>query len=458
MNNESLRKAKYSDIIKYAFGGLGSNLPFMLIMMYMTFFYTDVFGISPFAASGLMLTARLIDAVTDPLMGMIADNTRSKLGRFRPYLLFGAPFLGLSVFLLFTTPSLTPGQKIVYAYVVYIAYSLLSTVCNIPYHSLTAVLSEEPSQRTLIVTWKQGMAIFPSLLISFALPIVSAFGAGTTSVFGWSVLGGITGVCTTLSFLICAWGGKPYDTMERVAVSKNASANKNFFSDLKMIFKNFPLIMLLIAFGTDLLAASFSSAVNTYYFKYVLHQEAWIPVVSVCSLISSVLSIALTFPLSQRFGKKAVIWWTSLLAIVPNVLLLFIQNPALALLCVILTSYGLVSGIAGILGWAMLPDCVDWGEYTFKKRLDGLTTSTMTFINKLASAVAGSAALAILGSLGYVANQEQTQTVCTAIIVMRFALPILGHIASVIALHFYELTEPKVREISLQLSNRRNDE
>ena len=114
------KKAGALDIIKYGFGGIGSNIPFMLAMSYLTFFYTDIFGISSIAVAGLMMVARLIDAFTDPIMGMIGDRTRSKLGRFRPWIIFGAPVLGFSVFLIFYAPDLAPNLKLVYAYVTYI--------------------------------------------------------------------------------------------------------------------------------------------------------------------------------------------------------------------------------------------------------------------------------------------------------------------------------------------------
>lgn len=104
----------------------------------------------------------------------------------------------------------------------------------------------------------------------------------------------------------------------------------------------------------------------------------------------------------------------------------------------------------------MLPDCVDWGEYALGKRVDGLTTSTMTFMNKLSQAIAGSAAMAVLGVAGFVANQEQTQTVCNIIVILRFLMPALGSLASVISLYFYELTEPRVREISVELAAKHN--
>lgn len=125
-------------------------------MSYLTFFYTDIFGIDTYIVSFLMLISRFIDAFTDPMMGILGDHTKSKMGRFRPWIILGAPVLGLLIFLLFTAPDLSTNMKVVYAYEVYIAYSLASTVVNIPYHALTPVLSQDPQQRTVIVTWKQG--------------------------------------------------------------------------------------------------------------------------------------------------------------------------------------------------------------------------------------------------------------------------------------------------------------
>ena len=137
--NQKYEKAKFSDVFKYSFGGLGSNLAFFLVMSFLTFFYTDIFGISSYVVATLMLISRFIDAFTDPIMGMLGDNTRSKMGKYRPWIIFGAPVLGVLIFLLFTAPEMSPTMKVVYAYVIYILYSLASTVVNIPYHALTPV-------------------------------------------------------------------------------------------------------------------------------------------------------------------------------------------------------------------------------------------------------------------------------------------------------------------------------
>lgn len=175
--NQKYEKAKFSDVLKYSFGGMGSNLAFFLVMSYLTFFYTDIFGISSYVVATLMLVSRFIDAFTDPIMGMLGDNTRSKMGKYRPWIIFGAPVLGLLVFLLFTAPEMSATMKVVYAYVIYILYSLASTVVNIPYHALTPVISKDPQQRTVIVTWKQGMGTVSQFIITIlALPLVELFG------------------------------------------------------------------------------------------------------------------------------------------------------------------------------------------------------------------------------------------------------------------------------------------
>lgn len=206
MNENRYAKAAFRDIVKYSFGGIGSNLAFLIVMSYLTFFYTDIFGISTLTVASLMLISRFIDAFTDPFMGMLGDHTISKMGKYRPWIIYGAPLLGVFVFLLFTAPALSPTMKVVYAYVIYIMYSLVSTVVNIPYHSLTPVMSEDPQQRTVIVTWKQGMSVIPQFIITiWALPMVDYFGGGKQ---GWAIYGALIGIATTISFWICAWGGE----------------------------------------------------------------------------------------------------------------------------------------------------------------------------------------------------------------------------------------------------------
>ena len=443
-------KAKFSDVVKYSLGGFGGNLGFFLTMSYLTFFYTDIFGISSMVVATLMLMSRFIDAFTDPLMGMIGDHTRTKLGKFRPYIIFGAPILGIVIFLLFTAPNMSANMKIVYAYVIYIAYSLASTVVNIPFQSLTPVMSEDPYQRTVIVSWKMGMGVLSQFVITvLALPLVELFGGGKQ---GWAIYGALIGILTTISFWICAWGGKPYDVCDMTEKKKK----ENPLKDLVCLAKNKSMLMLMIAFGTDVLANATYSAVNVYYFKYVLHREDLVAAASMAILVGGLVLLPFLPALSKKRGKKKLDWIGSLFSIIPLVVTLFNPTPGVTVLMTAMAAYGVFARIPGNLGWAMLPECSDFAEWKFNKRVDGLMTSSLTFINKFGMALGGFIASFFLGLVGFVANQEQPQAVINMIVFLRFGMPVLGYVASLISMAFYELTETKYAQIRADLDARHN--
>lgn len=446
--NQKYEKAKFSDVLKYSFGGLGSNLAFFLVMSYLTFFYTDIFGISSYVVATLMLISRFIDAFTDPLMGMLGDNTRSKMGKYRPWIIFGAPVLGLLIFLLFTAPEMSATMKIVYAYVVYILYSLASTVVNIPYHALTPVLSQDPQQRTVIVTWKQGMGTVSQFIITImALPLVELFGGGKQ---GWGIYGALIGILTTVAFWICAWGGKKYDKVDEAAPKEKFDFKEN----IQLITKNKPMLMLMIAFGTDVLANATYSAVNMYYFKYVLNRVDLVAPVATAILVGGIISLPFLPVLSKVLGKKRLYWFGSLLSIIPLAVMWIKPTAPVMILMSMMGAFGFMSRIPSNMGWAMLPECSDYAEWKCGKRGDGLLSSSLTFINKFGMAIGGFIASFFLGLVGFVANEDQSQTVLNMIVFLRFGMPILGYIASLISMYFYEITNEKYEEIRKDLDAR----
>ena len=448
--NQKYEKAKFSDVLKYSFGGMGSTLAFFLVMSYLTFFYTDIFGISSYVVATLMLVSRFIDAFTDPIMGILGDNTRSKMGKYRPWIIFGAPVLGLLVFLLFTAPEMSATMKVVYAYVIYILYSLASTVVNIPYHALTPVISKDPQQRTVIVTWKQGMGTVSQFIITIlALPLVELFGGGKQ---GWAIYGALIGILTTVSFWICAWGGKKYDKVDET-VSKEKF---NFKENIQLITKNKPMLMLMIAFGTDVLANATYSAVNMYYFKYVLGRVDLVAPVATAILIGGIVSLPFLPFLSNLLGKKRLYWFGSLLSILPLAVMWIKPTAPVIILMSMMGAFGFMSRIPSNMGWAMLPECSDYAEWKYGKRGDGLLSSSLTFINKFGMAIGGFIASFFLGLVGFVANQDQSEVVLNMIVFLRFGMPILGYIASLISMHFYEITSEKYEEIRKDLDKRQN--
>lgn len=370
------------------------------------------------------------------MMGMIADSTKSRFGRYRPYLLFGAPVLGLTIYMLFASPNLPEGARVFWAYFAYILYSLASTVCNIPYHSITPVMSDDPNQRTTVVTAKQAMNIPASLFVSvLCLPLVSFFGDGQV---GWRRYGLVTAIITVLAFWICAWGAKKKDTMDLVPVKAEKTPIKD---QLKLIFANKPLVMLLIAFSTDQFAAAAASAVNVYYFQYYLGRKDLVSFAAMYTIAVNLLMYFLIPVLSKKLGKKTLYIASTAAVIVPYAIMFFLPPSAVwGVIALTVVATGIAT-ITGTLGWAMLPDCVEYGQWKLGIRGEGIISASLTFSNKIGMALGGSITGILLGVFGYVAGAEQTPQVLMALRVMKFVFPILGYIASLISMHYYTITD-----------------
>lgn len=438
---KTMRKAKISEILKYGLGGVGSNVAFMLVMAYLMFFYTDVFGINAAAVGGLFFVTRFIDAITDPMMGMIADRTRSKYGKFRVWVLFGAPLLGLTVAMMFAAPDLSPTGKLIYVYVTYIAYSLISTIVNIPYHSLTPVLSQDPDQRTVIATTKQLLGQFGNAFVTIgAIPLVTMLGGGARA---WQIYGIASGIIIVIAFYFCAWGAKNHD-VSNVVTKESTSENKpklTFKKQMALILKNRALLMLMIAFGTDMIAFAAANATNIYYFTYAVKRPDLIPVIGLFALVIGV-PITFTIPsLSKRFGKKRLFTIASTTLIAISSWLFFIPFENSTLILVQAAILAAVSPFTGVIGWAMLADCVEYGEWVTGIRGEGTVSSQLTFVNKLGMALGGILAGMMLSAVGYVAGGEQSASVLRAIVGIKALLPAAGYVCSVIAMFFYPITK-----------------
>lgn len=449
-NNVNLKKKPdYLNIGKYAMGGVGFSMTNVIVMSYLTFFCTDIFGVSSMTVAGLMLVTRIIDAITDPIMGFVADHTRTKHGRYRPYLIYGTPVLGVLIYLLFSAPDLSATMKVVFLYIVYIGYSLAFTVVGIPFTSLVPVLAKDSTERTMVVSWKNVMIqVGRFFMTTFALPIVEIFGGGAT---GWGRFGAMVGVIITLCFWCVAWGLKRYDTID-LAVDK---PKVNMLKEMHLITKNKPLIMLMLAFGTDMIANSALMAANMYYFKYVLGRVDLVPITATALTITGVFSnLAIPF-LTRKFGKKKLYWWGSFFSMIPLAVLFIKPVVPSSAIIVLFILFGLISTIPSALAWAMLPDCVDYVEYITGINGNGVVSSTFSFMNKLCGAVGGFLVSYLLGIFGFIANETQTQTVLFVIVFLRFGTPILGYIASLISMHFYELTDERNLEIRRALDERK---
>ena len=452
-----LKKARLVDMILYGFGGIGANIPFIFMGAYLSFFYTDIFGLAPAIVSALMLGSKIVDAVIDPFIGALADRVVTKFGKFRPFVMFGAPVMGLSIFMVFSTPDLDPNAKVLYACAAYIFYVVASSFVVIPNNSIANLMSADPKQRATVQTFKQGMAAIPQFMSAMALPLVDLLGGGTA---GWSNYGIVMGIATCVVFWICTMGSKNYDTYElaREETTGDKSERKSagdVVRDIAKTFKNKEMLLLIGAFCTEMTCFTLQNTMNMYYFTYVLGHKDWVATVSSVGVIVGIIG-TITVPFFTRvWGKKRSFQVFVALTILPNLLMLFVPSPELALITVAMSSYSFTSRIVIVFAWSMIPDVVDYGEYTTGVRSNGLTQASVQLMNQLGQALGGSIPVMIIGALGYVANRAQTPEVLGAIVALRWGVPCVFNLISFIFIRFYGLTDERAAEIGAKLQERR---
>ena len=430
-------------LVGYGLGDFGINLYFISVMTYLLYFYTDVFGITAAAASGVFLVARVIDAVTDPVMGMLAERTRTRLGRMRPYLLYGAVPLGIISVLTFTVVEGSDTFKLWWAYTTYIVFGLLYTLVTIPYAALTASLTTDSHERTRLSTVRMACAFSGGYAVSVGMfPLVERFETPAEGFF-WVMLG-FAVVATLLIWL--TYGG----TEERV---QPPPKQKLAFSDsLRAVFRNPPLLVVMVLFCGGMLSFTVRQAATVYFFKYNLNRPDLIDDFFAVTLGAMILGLVSVPWLARKLGKAR--------AIIAGSVLTFA-----GLLGLYLTPYGEIQTIfvcgviialgatpIAVLGWAMIPDTVEYAQWRHGVRADGAVFSFASFFQKLAKAIGGAGVAAFLGAAGYMANTEQNEATLSAIHNLMTLVPMGIVVVTAFAASMYTLDRHRHREILDELA------
>lgn len=418
--------------VAYALGDAGINLYFMSTVTFLTFFYTDVFGLSAAAVTALFLVARLIDAVTDPFMGYLADHTRSRWGRFRPYLLFGAIPLGLITVATFTIPNFDNVGKMVWAYVTYILFGIIYTLVTIPYAGMTSLLTEDYRERATLSTFRMAGAFSGALVVvTCMLPFVEFFGGGAEG--GFQLTMTIMAVLSTVLIWICFAGTKERNELvkdqERISIENS----------LKVLVNNPPLWIVVALFILGMLAFTFRQTTAPYYLKYVVERPDLITPFLTVTLCIMFVGLALIPTLVKRLGKQVSIQVGAVVAMVGSLGLFF--NPPENVILIFV--WGCVMALGGtpiaVLGWAMIPDTVEYAQHKHGIRADGVILSTASFFQKVGKMVAGAAIPAILALTGYVANEVQNASSIQGIVVLVAAVPFVVNLLLFVICIAYKL-------------------
>lgn len=436
----------------YGVGEFGQQLSILTLNMYLLYFYTNVMGISGKAAGTLLLIARVWDAINDPLMGMFIDNTHSKHGKCRPYLLYCAVPAGLFLFLTFAAPNLSNTAKLVWAYCTYIGQGMLYTATGISYTSLIARITDDPMERVGLNQSRAFISMFAAIFISsMTLPIIQAIGAHSSERAGFAITVGVYGVLQALCYLCVFWLTRGYDRQEpRTEHKQGNSPVKEMVSSLSYIVRN-PLWRLL-ACGTMLYytSAAITQGIIVYYVKYYLERPDLVGIASLCSMVSSFLAIVLLKVFARKLGKAKSCAMGVCVALCCLVIRLVTHDSIipLYLLCLLVSGFGL--GLFSSLLVPSLMDSIDYGEWQHGKRNDALVMSANSFGNKLGGGIGAALLGFMLDAVGYQAEAvTQTAAVRGGLFNVAIFVPLVVFtIVFIVMLRYshYEKQMPAIRE------------
>jgi GPH family glycoside/pentoside/hexuronide:cation symporter len=431
--------------VAYGLGDTASNIVFQTVMLFLTFFYTDIFGISPAFVGTMFLAVRLIDAITDPLMGALTDRTHTRWGKFRPYLLwFALPFGFISV-LAFTTPDLSEDGKMIYAFVTYTALMMVYTAINIPYCALGGVLTADPKERVSVQSYRFVFAMLGGLLVSgLTLPLVEFLGKGDQAK-GYQLTIAAMSVLGVAMFLVCFWG-----TKERLhpPVDQQSSFKKDFADMLH----NDQWRVLAIAAVCLLSGMVLRTSLAIYYVKYFLNMPDYITLFITLGMVGNIFGCILAEPLAKRFCKVKAYITLQLLAAAMCVISYFVPSDQVVLAFAMFIVWGFTFNMATPLLWAKMADVVDYGQYKNGVRITGMIYSSVIFFIKLGVAIGGAAAGWLLAGYGYQPDIIQTEQTQQGILLSFTIYPAIGSLVVAFVMRWYTLDNKKVDQIHLELN------
>lgn len=441
----------------YGLGDAASNFYLYFFGAFLMYYYTDVAGLAPAAVGTILLISRFIDAASDPIMGMIADRTNSRWGKFRPYLLWLAVPYGVFGVLMFLNPDFSPMGKLIYAFITYNLVMLVFTAINIPYSALLGVISPSSSERTKATTYRMLFAASAGIFIGGLVKPLKDFLGGDDESLGFLLTIIIFAAISTTLFLITF-----VSTKERVVPQKKS--NENVKSDLKLLIKNSSWLALAVC-GICLcggLSMRLGSVV--YYIKYVVQDggEKIFLFFDLSTLyltaapIAQCIGVLLTPYLSSKLDKgKALTLCASCTAICFTLYyflpadLIWVQ---LALHCIGFFTIGPLFTLI----FAMYTDCADSIESQSGRRITGLTVSASIFSLKVGTAIGAAIIGYWLSFIGFVANEVQSDSTINLISVMFCFLPAVAYAGCAISISmFYSLGKEKMQEIEKDLLEKR---
>lgn len=440
---------KISNKEKFGFGlgDAASHIVFDSSVAILAYFYTNIYGLPPAVMGTLFLVVRVLDAITDPIMGAIADQTKSRWGRFRPWLLIICVPFAVSCVLVYSTPNFEQTGKIVYAVIAYIFMTLMYTAINIPYCSLGAAITADPRENLSLQSWRFAVApIGGAMGTALILPLADLIAPGDRATgMQWAM--GIFGVIGCIMFLICFM-----TTRERITPVKEE--NLNILRDVRILMKNDQWCVLSVHNLAMLCGVVVRGSLLVYFVQYILQQgSSVISIFMLATTIAAVVGSLMAKYIGSWMCKIRASVWVNILSALFGLLFLVLPTEYWMPAFIVHVVLNILQGINAPLQWSMITDANNYGEWKTQRRITGMNVAANIFIIKLGVAIGGALTGWGLAFYGYQAGvEQQSAEAIRGVLILFTVLPAIFYLITAISIRYYRLTEDRMNHIVADLS------
>lgn len=442
------QKLSILEKIGYGSGDAAVNVVISSMFLIITFFYTDIFGIKPKDVALMFLLVRLIDAVSDPLMGIITDKYKSeRWGRFRPYFLYLSVPFGISVFFTFTTPDFDYAGKLIYAYSTYIFVTLMFTSVTIPYISFIGVLTNDPQERLSANGYRLFFAKVAAFMVSIVVPILAEKLGKNDMARGYQLAMGIMALMGVLLLLFTF-----FTTKERV---EHEVEKTPLLEQLKLLIKNKQWLVLWGSCLSGTTGYVIRASVAIFYAKYYLGGDAEVQSAFMgTGVAAAILAMPASTFITKRFDKVKLFWMSQFGVGVLSVLMFLIVKPHPDSLVLAYVMYFVLSFVVDVhapIFWSAIAEAVDYGHAESGTRVSGLAFGGISFAQKAGMGIAGAVVGLLLDAFGYIPDTVQTETALLGLSLMLTIIPGAFHVINALLIMRYKITDTYYEKIKAKL-------
>ncbi|MFY8284862.1 MFS transporter [Pseudoalteromonas sp. SSMSWG5] len=431
-----MESQKLSVVEKVGFGAgdMAVNVMVAALFYFMSFFYTDIYGLDPVDMGVLFLVARFVDAFTDPLMGVITDKVKTRWGQFRHWFLFLSVPYGLSVVLLFTTPDFDYNMKLAWAYATYLFATLMFTGVAIPYISYIGVLTADPKERLSANGYRMFFAKIANVVIVFSVPLLASYWGDGSLSYGYKLAMALVSACAVALFLFCF-----FTTRERIT---HEPQTEGVLTQLKVLLKNDQWLLLCAACVLGTLGYAIRGSVAMYYATYYLGVPDLAGAFTSAGIAASIVSMVASTWITQRYCKMKLFRQSQIAVLFISLLMYFVVQPGDVMMAFVL--YIILSFVVDLhapVFWSAIAEAVDYGEIKDGVRASGLSFGGISFCQKAGGGLAGLAGGLLLAFFEYKPNVEQTEFTLMGLALMLTIIPGVFHALLGLILKKYKITD-----------------